>query len=156
MPRSLTDPEFLKYFQIPGESIYVLGCFATHVTVYSQQVRALNLVTALRRQHILDENTRVGIIGGGAAGLMAASASASWGATVKLVDKMRGPMGLQRNSRHRWLHPTIYDWPKHDKDGVARLPFFPWKADFADIVVRQIERLWDNYIIQYRPRLKAH
>jgi hypothetical protein len=64
----LTRPEwtgFLKLFQVPHQRIYVLGCFARHVTIYSQQVRALNLISALRRKELFANNPKVAVIGGG-------------------------------------------------------------------------------------------
>jgi hypothetical protein len=64
----LTRPEwtgFLKLFQVPHQRIYVLGCFARHVTIDSQQVRALNLISALRREELFANNPKVAVIGSG-------------------------------------------------------------------------------------------
>jgi hypothetical protein len=50
----------------PG--IYILGCFARRVTLYSQQVRALNLIYGLHAIGELKAGEPVVVIGAGAAG----------------------------------------------------------------------------------------
>src|SRR5215467_2079596 len=56
----------LDRFSVPKrQGIYVLGCFARHLTLYSQQVRALNLVAALCHTGELKTNTQLAVIGGG-------------------------------------------------------------------------------------------
>src|SRR5712692_2890798 len=86
--------EVLDLMAVPEWSgIYVLGCFARYVTVYSQQVRALNLVYGLYKTDKLNGSSRIVVIGGGAAGLTAAVAAARLGATVTLLEKLDAPMG---------------------------------------------------------------
>lgn len=135
---------FLKQFRVPKhQGIYVLGCFARYQTLYSQQVRALNLIAAMCKTGALKDRCRVAVIGGGAAGLMAAAGAAFRGARVTVFEQLDGPMELQRNNRQRWLHPRIYDWPdpawQNDK---AELPLMTWSADYAESVALQIERYW--------------
>ena len=75
----------LSKYRLPDHPLYLVGIFARGVTVYSQQVRALNLIWVLVEQGILacnlkDDATDTGrrasiaIIGGGFAGLTAAAA----------------------------------------------------------------------------------
>jgi hypothetical protein len=127
-----------------------LGCFAKHGTLYSQQVRALNLIYGLCSTGKLTKGQHIGIIGGGAAGLTAAVGAAFRGANVTLLDELAGPMELQQNNRQRWIHPFIYDWPYLDdslfekfKQGDARLPLLTWSADYAANVARRISSQWD-------------
>lgn len=134
----------LKLFRVPGQPIYILGCFARHVTVYSQQVRALNLISALRREGLFANNPKIAVIGGGAAGLMAAAAACHCGAHVTLLDKLDRPMQMQSNNRQRWLHPFIYDWPFTETLGSeARLPLLTWKAGLASDVAEEIRQQWN-------------
>src|SRR5262245_44144211 len=86
---------------------YLLHCSGA-VTVSSQQMRAINLAWALREQ--LATKCRVGVIGGGAAGLTFAAAAGRLGAEVQLFERHR-LMHLQLGSWHRPLHPEIYTWP---------------------------------------------
>jgi hypothetical protein len=139
--------DFTKRFEVPSfPNVYVLGCFARYQTLYSQQVRALNLVAGLFELGRLKPHTQLAIIGGGAAGLMAATAAAFKGAKVTLFEQLEGPMELQRNNRQRWLHPRIYDWPKGDwRDESAGLPLISWKAGYAENVASQIERHWRHW-----------
>jgi hypothetical protein len=139
-------------FKVPGpHPVYVLGCFARHVTLYSQQVRAMNLVYGLFKTGKLAHNMEIAVVGGGAAGLTAAAAAAYRGARVSLFDEVEGPMELQQNNRQRWIHPYIYDWPYPDKSfldqfqtGDAGLPLLTWRADYAANVAGEITSQWDR------------
>src|SRR6266852_714846 len=137
-------PALLDRFSVPGyNGIYVLGCFARYLTLYSQQVRALNLITALLQTKTLTARMSVAIVGGGAAGLTAAAAAAYKGASVTLFEQLEGPMELQRNNRQRWLHPRIYDWPEPGwENDKADLPLITWSAGYGESVALQIERYW--------------
>src|ERR1700676_4780874 len=107
--------KFVEKFRVPGQDrTYILGSFAGHATLYSQQVRALNLIHALCITNAIRLNTKVAVIGGGAAGLAAGAAASTRGGSVVLLESLAGPMELQRNNRQRWLHPHIYDWPDEE------------------------------------------
>ncbi len=139
--------ELLKHFQVPGEKpgsvpehIYVLGSFERRVTLYSQQVRALNLVYALFEEKRLETGSRVVVIGGGASGVTAAVALAHRGASVYLIERADVLLPLQSGCRTRWLHPRIYDWPEDgSEDGEASLPLIGWKANYAHEVAATLE-----------------
>ena len=50
---------FLNQVKVPGPpKVYLLGCLERRVTVYSQQVRALNLIYALERCAVLQPGAR--------------------------------------------------------------------------------------------------
>lgn len=141
----------------PSHSIYVLGCFAKSVTLYSQQVRGLNLVYGLSKTRALRRGQDVAIIGAGAAGLTAAVAAAYRGAKVTVFDELAGPMQLQQNNRQRWIHPFIYEWPYENdlraerlREGDARLPLLSWTADYAANVARRITSQWEYLQQSYR------
>jgi HAD superfamily phosphoserine phosphatase-like hydrolase len=137
--------------------IYVLGCFGKYVTVYSQQVRALNLAWALNKTGALTTNTRIAVIGGGAGGLTLAVAAARLGATVTLLEKLHAPMGLQRSSKKRFVHPHIYDWPAMEVESdYAQLPILDWAADYAGVVADQVEAEWKKELQRYRDRIFPH
>lgn len=74
----MTPQEIIAEARIPGtNSVLVLGSFEKRVTVYSQQVRALNLVDAILSENLVRPNGgKVAIVGGGAAGITAAVALA--------------------------------------------------------------------------------
>src|SRR6516164_11148384 len=128
--------ELLRLMGVPGyRRVYVLGCFARYVTVYSQQVRALNLVDTLAKAGILSARSCVAVVGGGIAGLTAAAAAAVRGAgEVRVFEKLDATMRLQRTSEKRYINPYIYDWPTIPEvapgdDVWAALPLMQWKAD---------------------------
>ena len=148
MQEELTEAEWRNLLKEYAEcqthpGIYILGCFARHVTLYSQQVRALNLIYGLHKTGQLKEGDSIVVIGAGAAGLMAAAAAAYLKCQVILLEEMEGPMELQRNNRQRWIHPHIYDWPDPDsREEDAELPLLNWRAGYAEQIARQIEEKW--------------
>ncbi|MDI1436688.1 NACHT domain-containing protein [Polyangium sorediatum] len=138
---------FLKYTRVSGWPAYhVLGCFERRVTLYSQQVRALNLVWALHTSGEIQRGAKVAVVGGGAAGLMAAAAGRHLGWDVTVLERAQTFLALQRGGTHRYVHPHVYDWPD---DGAleerANLPLMNWQAAFADDVVRQLDRAWKQH-----------
>jgi hypothetical protein len=132
------------YAQVPTyPGVYILGCFAKRVTLYSQQVRAFNLVYGLHVTGAINKGRSAAVIGAGAAGVTAAAALACTKWNVTLLEKAQGVLRLQFNSRHRWVHPHIYDWPELEyPDDHAYLPIVNWKADYAANVASRIEKGW--------------
>jgi HAD superfamily phosphoserine phosphatase-like hydrolase len=149
--------DVLELLQVPTmEGVYVLGCFARYGTLYSQQVRALNLICALHESHNLPIASEVAVIGAGAAGLTAAIGAARAGANVTLLEKLDGPMGVQRNSLERYIHPHIYDWPSVRVPGDgAGLPFLDWQAGNASEVSAAIKRSWEEESRGYQSRIRS-
>lgn len=149
-----------EWFRVPGYcDVYVLGCFAKHITLYAQQVRALNLVAGLVATGAIFEGREVVVVGGGAAGLTAAVAAAKHKAKVLLLEEQEQVMELQRNNRQRWIHPHIYYWPDMDPEkSAADLPFLSWQADYAANVTRVIEEEWlvlrELFCIDFRPNAR--
>jgi hypothetical protein len=142
--------ELLRKLEVPGfRQTFVLGSFARRVTIRSQQVRALNLIYALTKTNRVGPSDKVLIIGAGFAGLTAAAAAKQVGCHVTLLEKAQTTLSLQRNCRHRYLHPNIYDWPTQGSlDENARLPLLNWKAGTAESVVNTIDSEFEALIPQ--------
>ncbi|TMV79827.1 hypothetical protein FGG78_25690, partial [Thioclava sp. BHET1] len=128
----------------PG--LYVIGCFDTRITFYSQQVRALELTHALQHEHLIRANARIAVIGGGAAGLTAAAGLALQpGTNVRLFERSDVLLMLQRGSRRRRLDPHIYEWPKPDAEHeLAELPVLDWRSGSAVDVRTSILQEFEN------------
>ncbi|MCM2458835.1 NAD(P)-binding protein [Rhizobium sp. CG4] len=122
----------------PG--VYVLGCYDTRITFYSQQVRALELAHALFHEHRLPANARVAVIGGGAAGLtISAGLALQGGVSVHLFEKAHHLLPLQGDSRRRRIDPHIYDWPNYEAvHERAELPLLDWDSGSAVDVRRDV------------------
>lgn len=137
---------------------YVLGCYDTRITLYSQQVRALELAHALLQRHHVDANTHAAVIGGGAGGLTLAAALALQGAeTVHLFE--RGPelMPLQSDTRRRRLDPHIYNWPDPGADNEeAELPILDWRSGPAVDVREAIVQGFGAIGVASGDRLEVH
>ncbi|SDO20913.1 FAD-dependent oxidoreductase [Afipia sp. GAS231] len=145
------SPEILQHSKVAAWPLYLLGAFDTGVTVWSQQVRALNLAYALVEQGVVtcdqvsDRSIKIAVIGGGFAGLTVAAGLLKKGvdAHITVLEQCDVLMPLQQGSDARWLHPHIYDWPKEgSQSGVAMLPVMNWTAARASDVVVQILTEW--------------
>jgi hypothetical protein len=137
--------KILELLEVPTtRGLFVLGSFAKRVTVYSQQLRALNLVDALAGMGYLRKGSQVAVVGAGFAGLTAAAAMTRMGVSVALFDRQRVPLHLQLNCATRYVHPHIYDWPERDIDTdiKANLPILDWHANQASVVARGIIDKW--------------
>src|SRR6516162_7056282 len=118
------DPgKFLEESSIPRnettasvEGLYCLGFLNRQITVYSQQIRAINLIHALAK---LSKNAAgdakpdlgeklVAVVGAGFAGLTAAAFAAEVGANVHLIEAATRPLWIQDHCENRWIHPRIY------------------------------------------------
>jgi len=123
---------------------YVLGSYSVRVTFHSQQTRAFNLIWALFDQKLIVKGSRIGIVGGGLAGMTAAAAAKLKGCDVFLYESEAQLMSLQRGNSTRYIHPNIYDWPLKDSEvDKTDLPCLNWSAAKADEVIEQIEQEWE-------------
>src|ERR1051326_1136360 len=116
-------------------NLFLLGNFAKRVTLYSQQVRAINLIDAIHFYQQPLAGVDIAVVGAGASGLTAAARALGYRASVTLFEQNSDIMSVQTNSRHRWLHPKIYEWPAVPLGGAsedAQLPVMSWHAQFAD------------------------
>lgn len=136
----------LELMGVPGwHNLYILGVFAKRVTIYSQQVRAVNLIDAIHYYWKPLADTSICIVGGGAAGLTAAArAVETYGAKVTVLEESEMLVRMQTNSRHRWLHPTIYDWPfvEATLTSEADLPVLVWTACPANKFAETMRTAW--------------
>ncbi|WP_144155230.1 hypothetical protein [Paraburkholderia sp. BCC1885] len=137
----MTTSDILRESRVPGTgAVFLLGCFDKRVTLYSQQVRALNLVDAVLSncKELLSPRGRVAVIGGGAGGMTAAAAFARSGnalEAIHLYERKPDLLHLQSGCRDRYLHPRLYDWPRPGStERDANLPIMTWTAGPADSV----------------------
>ncbi|QKK27035.1 ABC-three component system protein [Rhizobium hidalgonense] len=151
----MTAQELIADALIPGtHSVLVLGSFERRVTVYSQQVRALNLVDAIIQRGLARPTGQVAIIGGGVAGITAAVALSKVIPNAKAIDLFEAQpnvLSLQRNSQ-RYLHPHFYDWPSAGSENEgAGLPIMNWTAgpagQIAEVLKAQFEEATRNSIL---------
>jgi len=141
---------FLPLFEAPQwPRLYVLGCFARYVTIYAQQVRALNLIHCMALSGVLSGRTRLALVGGGIAGVTAAAAAIRMGISgVAIFEQDEDILALQQTSEQRYVHPHIYDWPLAGgvDDREAGLPILTWQAGRAADVRNRIKGGWDQIV----------
>ncbi len=156
-PRAAVDlVQFLEAARVfNGENRFILGTFECGVTVYRQQIRALNLVYAFAEARGLDgkeiilPKSRIAVVGGGAFGVTAAAAAAYAGFKVRLFERHQFLLHLQRGCSTRWIHPRFYDWPDPTSESrMARLPMLDWAASTAATVASELDREFRNLATQ--------
>ncbi|QNE05080.1 ABC-three component system protein [Croceicoccus marinus] len=138
--------------------VFVIGAFDSRITFYSQQVRALELIYALRHQAILQDTHRVAVVGAGAAGLSAAASIALLStARVDLFERSDEVLPLQRASQLRHLDPHIYAWPAIGSDDpAAELPILDWTAGPAATVRQDVKLEFENVVALFPQRIRVN
>lgn len=109
----MTGDYLLDKFQlaVPQPDVYRIGQY-TPVSVKDQIVRANYLIERLWKTKRLRPDTRLLVIGAGAAGVTAAIKALHFKVRrVELVDKRNRALSLQAGCGSRWLDPAQYDWP---------------------------------------------
>ena len=133
----------MEAIQVPGrEGIYFLGPFSKRLSFTSQQNRALNLVSALLTRRKLRAGSNVAVVGGGVAGVMAAAALIHARCSVTIYERHRSVLARQRAAQHRFVHPTINQWPFVSLNPTTDFPFFDWYAGRCSDVVAAMETEW--------------
>src|SRR6185437_2517265 len=131
--------------------------FGGGVTIWKQQVRALNLVYHLAAERRirnelvphprgLVKQKRIAVIGGGVSGMTAAVAAASLGNEVWHFEQRTELCHLQAGCETRWVHPHIYEWPDPGSENpYAGLPLLTWQAGTAAEVARTLTVSYERY-----------
>jgi hypothetical protein len=152
--------EMLETYRITDANLFTVGAFERGITVFSQQVRALNLAWALVESRTLEcesangkapktTKKKIAVVGGGFAGLTVAAGliKKRVHADIMIFEQRDTLLPLQQGSDSRWLHPRIYDWPTQGSEAnVAMLPVLNWTAARASDVVVQILSEWANTV----------
>lgn len=117
------------------------------VTFVSQQTRALNLIDALRQQGLLEDGSRIAVIGAGVAGVTTAVYAALHGGAVTVFERLERAFELQRGCNSRWLHPHIYDWPVSGWDNPrAELEVMSWEHGSVQNVLSKLDEQWQVHM----------
>lgn len=140
--RQLRAKKIIETFEL-FEGIYLIGSLQTGVTVYNQQVRAHNLVWAMKKMAESggNEPSSVAVVGGGISGVTAAACLHSMfpDLRVTIFEKQWELCPLQLGSDNRWVHPRIYDWPDPGSRAPSSgLPLLNWGEGRASDVARQV------------------
>jgi hypothetical protein len=151
----------LDLMSVPGTpQLYVLGAYAKRVTIYSQQVRAINLVDALEYYRHKLEGLRVAVVGGGIAGPTAAARALEYKAEVSIFEQTADFVSIQSEANHRWVHPHLYEWPYQERGlpltDSADLPVLDWKPQTAKDLSIALRTAWKAVVEKHMEFVKEH
>ena len=117
--------------RVEGPGQFVLGYAEERVTLFSQQVRALNLAYSLNCLGRLYRGTRLLIVGAGPAGITLGAAAQLLGAEVEFLEKAPVAMAVfaPKDVGGRFIQPLAAEWPaaRSLKDN-AGLPVCSWRS----------------------------
>lgn len=155
--------EYLDLFQL-ARNQYIIGIFQQGITIYNQQVRAFNIFYALHHLNLINEDSRICIIGGGIAGVTFAAAALNAKLKVTLLEKGEVLIPFQSESKQRPIHPHIYDYPKPGSENPnAGLPILDWDAAHADEVrekilkqFKDIEQIYEDRKLNFHNHYHEH
>ena len=140
---------YLKLFEL-SKNKFLIGVFHQGITVYKQQIRALNIFHALvisGKIPLDNPNFTIGIVGGGIGGITFAAAAARINVNIRLFEKQSVFMHMQYGCDTRIVHPNIYDWPNKRYDfPYTEIPILNWRADTASNVAKQIMNSFQSII----------
>lgn len=143
-----------------GHHVYVIGAVDKRITLYSQQIRAMNLAGALSRSRDLkDKDIDIAVIGAGAAGLTAAASMALLmpRAKIAVFEREAHALHLQHGCTKRFLHPSIFDWPDaRSKTEHTVLPILNWSAATSDAVAKEIGEAFGSIEARRSTHLRLH
>jgi len=122
--------------------------------------RAALMALAIKERPTACDDEHVAVVGGGFAGLMAASTLLQLGFKVTLFERKRLLVPIQVRCYDRYIHPNSYDWPMNKLEDEYKLAGIKWDAGFADHVSAQtidcFETIRSNNAIRYFENLETH
>lgn len=142
--RRIAAMEYLDHARpVAASNRFAVGTYERNITLYRQQMRALNLVYAMRAAADSDPANhkfdKIAVIGGGAFGSTVAAAAATIGIEVYLYERHQILLPFQRGCDTRWVNPLYYEWPAAGAESrYASLPVMNWKSGTASEVADQL------------------
>jgi Pyridine nucleotide-disulphide oxidoreductase len=126
----------------PG--IYFIGNYSGRINFFAQQTRALNLVWALITKQRIEAGDRVGIIGGGLAGVTAAVALFQRDVEPELFEQNQTLFRYQKNTATRHVHPSVNFWPNMPLFPCTNFPFLNWHEGTPAEIISAIRKEVDD------------
>jgi hypothetical protein len=138
------------------DRLYCVGPPSGRLSFMSQQMRAMNLVWALGKTGKIEPGMKVGVVGGGIAGLTAAMTLRAQRCHVTVYEKSKAVLHRQRGATHRHAHPSINWWPTESELlPTTSLPFLNWGMGQCNRIVDAMMSQWARLEKESGPSLKV-
>lgn len=132
------------------KKVFFLGPYARRVSFASQQNRALNLVWALDRMGKISkpegQTVNIAVIGAGLSGVTTCAALADLGYSVYLYESGTEVLHRQSETRHRYIHPTVNQWPEIKLHPTTQLPYFDWICGLCSELMKLLKEEWNGLV----------
>jgi hypothetical protein len=139
--------------------IYFIGNYSGRINFFAQQTRALNLVRALISKKHIEAGDRVGVVGGGLAGVTAAAALLQKDVMPELFEQNHSLFRYQKNTATRHVHPSVNFWPDMALFPSTNFPFLNWyegtPAEIISAVKKEIDEQFKNLRFNTSSRVTA-
>ena len=156
----MRDP-FLQAHQI-GPRLFSVGGKLFPVSIRDQMIRGQFFVDRALDLPILEtaalNDHPVLIVGAGVAGISATIRALERGIPVVLVEKHDQPLCVQAACQHRWISPTLYDFPvdhwaieQFPSPPPATMPPLAWKANWAHKLTLAWRGAFSRVTRQHKP-----
>jgi hypothetical protein len=132
------------------EKAYVIGSYDIKKTVATQQLRAAVLSLALNEKYDNDYIASIAVIGCGFAGITATATLLKLGHKVTAFEQKCTLLSKQKHCHDRYIHPDLYDWPLIKCSELFNVAGLSWKADYAEIVCKNVIDNFDSITCKYR------
>jgi hypothetical protein len=155
--QTISPEELLKLHRINSAKEFMIGVFHSNITIYRQQILALNIVYAMLEAKIANTTSKVLIVGAGVAGITAALALHKKGVSVDILEKSDVLIPIQYSCDIRPVHPFIADWPEDwSLNPYTDLPFLNWSYASASKVCEKISSEFNSYLIPENDNLNLY
>ncbi len=134
----------------PASKAFILGGLSYRVSVHTQQLRSVKLVSSLLEEKIITSDMRAAVIGGGFAGVTCAASLAASGLKVTLYERDQALIPIQRKNRTRILHPSSIMWPTSPLSPSTDLPFLNWYTHYSQRVADSVRH---NFLNSFKKAL---
>jgi hypothetical protein len=124
--------------------IYFIGNYSGRINFFAQQTRALNLVCALISKGRIEAGDRVGVVGGGLAGVTAAVALLQKDIETDLFEQNHTLFRYQRNTATRHVHPSVNFWPDMPFFPSTNFPFLNWHEGTPGEIISAVRKEIDE------------
>lgn len=150
----LTPEEAVDRIKVQKGIYFLHRGYEKRMSTISQQIRAVSLIGSLLErgdpetgEKISPKEDAIAVIGGGIAGITAASIAAWRGCRKVHIFEKQNKFASAFENSERQIQPRLYEWTDTDWSiKQASIPILDWKEDTAKKVTETIRKQWQYWM----------